>query len=66
LISHRGNVKLVGNQPSFKDDNISEGALFIELDKSQIQSLKTKIKIGIFSEDKKLQEINTTFLGPSN
>ncbi|MBA3900959.1 MAG: cytochrome c oxidase accessory protein CcoG [Bacteroidetes bacterium] len=65
LLSHEGIIKLVGNKPFFKEDNISEGALFIELDKNQIQTLKTKVKIGIYSGDKKLQEINTTFLGPS-
>jgi cytochrome c oxidase accessory protein FixG len=65
LLSHEGSVKLVGSEPVLKEDSISEGALFIELDKNQILSLKTKIKIGIYSGDKKLQEIKTTFLGPN-
>jgi GTPase len=66
LISHTGKIKLVGNSSlQLKDDGTGEGALFIELEKSELKSAKTKVQIGVFSGDKQIGKVKTTFLAPT-
>jgi cytochrome c oxidase accessory protein FixG len=66
LLSHRGNIRLVGNDSlQLKEDGTGEGALFIELEKSELNTVKTKVQIGVFSGEKQIGKINTTFLAPA-
>jgi cytochrome c oxidase accessory protein FixG len=64
LVSHKGNIRMVGKGAVLNDEGTGQGAFFIDLDKSEINGVKTKLQIGIFSGDKQVGKIKTTFLGP--
>ena len=65
LISHNGEVKLVGEQNlSVPEQQLSEGTLFIEIPKEELKSSKEKIKIGVYANDELIETTNTNFLGP--
>ncbi len=59
-----GRIKLVGQPPTAPEGKMAEGAFFVELEKSQLQGRKNPIRIGVFSEGKKLDEVKTNFLAP--
>lgn len=65
IISHKGEIKKVGNQ-HFKvlNQGVSQGTLFIEMNQFLLEGDKTKIEIGIYDGDKLLETTTTNFLGP--
>lgn len=57
-------IKMVGKELVLqKGDNI-EGALFLIMDESNLDGMKTKVKIGVFSGERQLETLETVFLGP--
>ena len=59
-----GNIRLVGDTPMAKGNEMTEGAFFIDMDKANLKSRKNKIKIDVYSGDKLLDEVSTSFFGP--
>ncbi len=57
-------VKLVGKEIVLKAEGITESTFFIYLDKKNVISRKTKLKIGVYSNGKKIKTVKTNFLGP--
>lgn len=57
-------VEMVGKNPAVKAGDISQTSFFICLDKSLIKQRKTKLLIGVYSNNKKVKTVKTTFLGP--
>ncbi len=67
VIEPSGTIKWVGNGiQTIKPQDISEGEFFIILDRKEIHSAKTKIKLEIYSNDKLVETANTNFIGPVN
>lgn len=66
VLSGNGEVKLVRKDLVVPPQGITETAAFIVLDKEDITQIKTKLKIGIYSGDKELEILSTTFIGPVN
>ena len=64
LLSGRGEVKVIGNQPVVKKQSVGEAVFFIILDKTDIPQGKLELKVGIFSGGKELDETRATFFGP--
>jgi len=64
LISHKGSIDLVGGNLSIPKQGLKEGTLFIEIDKNDLNSSKEKLKIGIYSNGKLIDETTTNFSGP--
>lgn len=65
LISHTGTIKNVGNQHiKVIKQGISQGTLFIEIKQADLESDKTKLKIGIYNGNELLETATTNFLGP--
>jgi cytochrome c oxidase accessory protein FixG len=61
----KGEIRLVGeNKLRVPKDSYSAGELFIYIDSADITMRKTPIKIGVYEGDKKINTINTSFLGP--
>jgi len=61
-----GEIKMVGGKNQFilgSQDMLQE-VMIIEMPKSHIKSLKTKIVIEVLSDGKVLERVKTTFLGP--
>ncbi|MCB0484873.1 MAG: cytochrome c oxidase accessory protein CcoG [Flavobacteriaceae bacterium] len=65
LISHEGEVTVVGGKSSVQKGSLKEGTLFIEIDKKDLTSSKEKLKLGVYSNDKLLEETTTNFPGPA-
>ncbi|OCB77795.1 cytochrome c oxidase accessory protein CcoG [Flavobacterium piscis] len=65
LIDQKGNINNVGKQ-HFKvlKEGISQGTLFIEINKLLLESDKTKVKIGVYNGTELLETTTTNFLGP--
>lgn len=66
LKNTEGEIRMVGgnNQFSLGSQDMLQEVMIIEMPKSQIKSLKTKIVIEVVSEGKVLERVRTTFLGP--
>ena len=65
IISHKGEIKKVGNQ-HFKliKQGISEGTMFVEIKEFQLNSDNTKLEIGVFDGKNLLETTTTNFLAP--
>ena len=64
LISHAGEVQMVGGNSRIQKQGLQEGTLFIEINKKDLTSSKEKIKIGVYSNDKLIETASTNFTGP--
>jgi cytochrome c oxidase accessory protein FixG len=58
-------IELVGDPINVSHQEIAEGALFIILAPDQIDGIKTKLEIGVYSGEERIETVKTTFLGPS-
>ncbi len=65
LSAPKGQIQLVGQEPGVvaKGQN-KKGVFFVELETSVIQGRKTPITIEVWSEGKKIDEVETNFMGP--
>lgn len=65
LLSHEGNITLVSGE-SFEvpAEDRAEGTLFIEINNSDLNGDKDKIRIGVFSGDKMVETTTVRFLAP--
>jgi polyferredoxin len=60
-----GHIKIVGDStPSVLAGKMVDGAFFIELEAGQINAMKTNLNVEIWSNDKLLKTIKTSFVGP--
>lgn len=61
----KGEIKMVGKSViGVEKGEMGESEFFVVLDRSEIKNRKTKVKIGVYSGDKKLETVETTFMGP--
>ena len=60
----KGKIEVVGKDLSTKREAMSQGEFFIYLNKSDLKTRKTKLLIGIYSNNKKIKTVKTNFLGP--
>jgi len=60
-----GTIKLVGEtEIKIPKDGITTGTMFVYVNKSDLQGRKTKLRIGVYENGKKITTIATSFLGP--
>lgn len=59
-------IKIVGKNLMVKQDAVSDGEFFVLIDKKLITNRKTKLEIGVYSNNKKIKNVKTNFLGPVN
>ncbi len=64
VLEGNAEIKIVGKELTLQKGENIEGALFIMLDRSELTGMKTDIKIGVFSEGRQLESLETVFLGP--
>jgi cytochrome c oxidase accessory protein FixG len=62
ILDRQGELRFVGELKPLETKGISEGAMFIVLDKAQLDGLKTKVTIGIYSNGRLLRRVNTSFI----
>ena len=62
-----GEIKWVGNGITvIKKESVSQSVFFLIVPKSEITKTKTKVKFEVWSGGKKIDEAETSFLGPNN
>ena len=65
LLSHKGAIKLVShNHFSIEKQGLAEGTLFIEINAAALTGDKDRLKISVYSGERLIETITTTFLGP--
>ena len=64
LESDYGNIRMVGEAPLVKKNDISKGGLFIDMPKDKLKSRKNNIIVGVYSNGKLIDKVKTSFLGP--
>ncbi|MGE0567390.1 MAG: cytochrome c oxidase accessory protein CcoG [Bacteroidia bacterium] len=57
-------IQMIGKDLNVKAEGITESTFFVFINKSDIKKRKTKIKIGVYSNGKKIKTVSTNFLGP--
>lgn len=66
LIDSPGEISVAGTGITLKPMEIHEGTLLIVMPKSEIRKLNTPVKISVSSNGKVIDEVKSTFIGPSN
>ncbi len=65
VLSHTSTIKYIGAEHfDIKKQEQAEGTLFIFINKNELNSRKEKIKLGVYSGDKLIEEVSTNFPGP--
>lgn len=64
LESENGTIKMIGKDIILAKESKTESEFFIMLPKTEIKGRKTVLFVDVYSGDKKLQRLKTTFLGP--
>jgi len=59
-----GKIRMVGEAPTTRSSDVAEGALFIDLNKSKLDSRKNKITVNVYIDGELIDQVQTTFLGP--
>lgn len=60
-----GDLKIMGGENFVvARESLGQGSVLITLDPASLESRKTKLKIGIYSNGQRLETINTVFIGP--
>jgi len=66
VVEPAGQIKWVGNGIlNLKEQSVAESVFFLVIPKSQITKTKTKVKFEIYSNGKKIDVAETSFLGPN-
>jgi polyferredoxin len=58
-------VEWIGGTPTAKAQSAFSGSLFILMPKEDIQSISTKLKLGVYEGEEEIETVKTTFLGPN-
>ncbi len=64
ILSHSGEIQIIGNSITVKKQTVGESVFFLVLDKSDVKSDKTEVRFGVYSEGKLIEEIESIFTGP--
>jgi len=65
IIGIKGNINVVGEKNlKVPKQKMIKGTLFIEINQYLLESDKTKIEIGVYNGNKKVETTTTNFLGP--
>jgi cytochrome c oxidase accessory protein FixG len=60
-----GKIRLVGSDhPKAEREKMAEGAFFVDLPTSQLRGLKTEIEIQVYTGEKQVAKVKTSFVGP--
>ncbi|MEO0337687.1 MAG: 4Fe-4S dicluster domain-containing protein [Bacteroidota bacterium] len=66
LLNMEGELEWVGKTPITKPEAVTEGAIFIAIDKNDLSGRKTKLFLEVYDgEGKRIDKVTTNFLGPN-
>ncbi len=61
-----GEIRMVGKPLEVPAEAVGDGVFFVIVDKNDLHHRKNKIEIGVYSGDRKIQEVKTNFVAPNN
>ncbi len=66
LLEPDGRLELVGGAAVVVEaTSLAEAAFFVDISESKLAGLKTPIRIGVYTGERLIEEVNTGFMGPS-
>ena len=66
LLDREGEVRLVGKPLDLEPGALGQSELFVVLPKGGLDGMKTKLMLGVYSGDRLLEKVSTSFVGPMN
>lgn len=66
LESPNGKIKLIGDRLTVDKGKIGKGTFLVILPSDQLKGSNTPLKIGLYTENKKIEEYKSTFVGPNS
>jgi len=60
----KGEIKIVGNDLFVKKESVGDGIFFVMVDKDNLHYRKQKIEIGVYSGDRRIDDVKINFMGP--
>ena len=64
LITQKGFLKVIGGKISLDNNKLTEGTIFITIDKKDLSSSKVELEVGIYQGDKLIETTTTNFPSP--
>ncbi|MEA3287715.1 MAG: cytochrome c oxidase accessory protein CcoG [Candidatus Marinimicrobia bacterium] len=64
LVEPTGTLNMVGTNLKVESQDRTEGAFFIDLDGALLDGTETKLKIAVYTGDRLLETVKTSFMGP--
>jgi hypothetical protein len=64
LLEPEGTLTMIGSDLKVSGQGKTEGAFFIDLSGDLLDGTEAKIKIAVFSNDRMLETVKTSFMGP--
>ncbi|MEQ9186089.1 MAG: cytochrome c oxidase accessory protein CcoG [Cryomorphaceae bacterium] len=61
-----GEIEMIGSLDTVHSQAVLEGAMFVILDKADVKGVKTRMELGIYNGEDKLETTKTNFMGPAN
>jgi cytochrome c oxidase accessory protein FixG len=62
----KGEINIIGSNLTVGAESYFQSPFFVKMDRSQVAQRKTKLMIGVYEGDKKLETAVTTFIGPAD
>jgi len=62
----KGVIKVVGSDMEAEKESVQDGVFFVFIDKNNLHHRKNNIHIGVYANDKKVDEVTTNFMAPGN
>lgn len=59
-----GEIKIIGSDIFLEPQGINESKFMVLLSKDEIKKMNTPIELGVYSDDKLIAKLNSTFMGP--
>jgi cytochrome c oxidase accessory protein FixG len=66
LLEPEGTLTMVGADLTVKGQDKTEGVFFVDLSGELLNGTETSLKIAVYSGDRLLETVNTSFMGPRN
>ncbi len=66
LLNPPGLLTMVGGNLDIKGQDKSEGAFFIDLSGDLLKGTETKVEVAVFTNDRLIETVKTSFMGPRN
>ena len=64
LLNVEGEIENIGRHVDLQAGALAQGEMFVILGKDQLEGMKTKVVIGVYSGDELLEKVSTSFVGP--